>query len=371
MTTTPTTPSPTTMKERTPGRTAPIPPAAAWLLILGAFLSVAGFGWDVQWHSDVGPDTFFTLPHLILYSGTAIAGLTSLVLSLRILNDDRTAGDGLSLRHIPRPILLAGFGTVLFLANGLWDQWWYSIYGFDVTILSPPHIGLLTCIQIIAMGAIAAFAARSYGGRAAASAPLGVRSLGLALAVTISGTYLVFFQILPELIPTGGTGIDPVRLYLAAVFVGAMVTAASVLRTRFAATLVGAFVVVFKVFFGWFTLAATDWYASSLGLSIRDDSLAYGRSSEYGDALPYVVLLAGVLIDVVLLIGARRGLPGRWAVALAGAGSGLLLGIFYYVGTRTFGSPWVSPTTAVALLPVGVLTALVAWQFGNLARAVR
>ena len=51
-------------------------------LTLGVMLSFLGLAWDIQWHGEVGPDTFFTLPHLALYSGVAIAGLTSLMVTL-------------------------------------------------------------------------------------------------------------------------------------------------------------------------------------------------------------------------------------------------------------------------------------------------
>src|SRR5689334_10307413 len=52
--------------------------AAAAGFLVGVFLSFLGFCWDVQWHTDVGPDTFFTAPHLVLYGGVTIAGLTCL-----------------------------------------------------------------------------------------------------------------------------------------------------------------------------------------------------------------------------------------------------------------------------------------------------
>lgn len=51
-------------------------------LILGIALSFLGVAFDAQWHTDVGPDTFFTLPHLIWYSAIATAGLTSLFVVL-------------------------------------------------------------------------------------------------------------------------------------------------------------------------------------------------------------------------------------------------------------------------------------------------
>ena len=50
----------------------------AGLFLLGVFATFFGLGWDVQWHSDVGPDTFWTLPHTILYFGAALSGFACL-----------------------------------------------------------------------------------------------------------------------------------------------------------------------------------------------------------------------------------------------------------------------------------------------------
>lgn len=36
-------------------------------VLFGVFLSLLGLAWDINWHDDVGPDTFFTLPHTFLY----------------------------------------------------------------------------------------------------------------------------------------------------------------------------------------------------------------------------------------------------------------------------------------------------------------
>src|SRR2546430_13856858 len=51
----------------------------AGVVLLGTLITTLGISWDVQWHKTVGPDTFFTLPHLALYSGSALAGIASLV----------------------------------------------------------------------------------------------------------------------------------------------------------------------------------------------------------------------------------------------------------------------------------------------------
>ena len=54
----------------------------AWVVLLGTAITTIGLSWDIQWHVEVGPDTFFTLPHLFLYSGSAVSGIASLVMVL-------------------------------------------------------------------------------------------------------------------------------------------------------------------------------------------------------------------------------------------------------------------------------------------------
>src|SRR5690349_20235638 len=106
--------------------------AGAFTALLGIAMSLFGIIWDVQWHIDVGPDTFFTLPHLLLYSGSAVAGLASLAMVLRATADTR-AGRELRpesgghpvrvLRIFTAPLgyLVSGLGSALFLGYGLID----------------------------------------------------------------------------------------------------------------------------------------------------------------------------------------------------------------------------------------------------------
>ncbi|MGL5817827.1 MAG: hypothetical protein ACRCYR_09715 [Phycicoccus sp.] len=354
----------------------PIPPMVAWLLALGSFLSVTGLAWDIQWHSDVGPDTFFTLPHLVIYSSSAVVGLPCLLLSLRILRDQRAEGR-LSLAPIPVPVLLAGFGTAMFVVSGLWDQWWHTVYGFDVTILSPPHIALLSCVTFGMIGAIAAFVSRSYGGTGT-TRRFGSRALGVAVVAALMAAYgSLVFSVLATLVPTGGLDVDPVRVYLVAAFVIMMLLAAAATRTPFTATAVGAVVVGLKLVYGWFTVAATDWYAGSLGLFLRDD-VATGseRTAGFAEGLPAVALVAGLLIDLVLVVGSRQRWPGRAVVAAAGAACGALLSVFFFHGGELFaGSQGAVETpsllTVLVSAVVGAGLGLGGWQLGNLLRALR
>ena len=67
---------------RTATRTGTAAQTGAWTVFLGTVITTAGLSWDIQWHTEVGPDTFFTLSHLALYSGSALSGIASLVMVL-------------------------------------------------------------------------------------------------------------------------------------------------------------------------------------------------------------------------------------------------------------------------------------------------
>ncbi|MBY0291354.1 MAG: hypothetical protein K2X52_30075 [Mycobacteriaceae bacterium] len=142
----------------------------AFVMLAGTLISLSGLTWDIDWHEYVGPDNFFTLPHLFIYSGGAIAGLTSLVMVLRATDAQRYGHDPdpvvggravkvLGVFAAPIGYLVGGIAAASFLLYGLWDEWWHGLYGFDVTIASPPHQGWLTSICVSMIGTTIVFAA--------------------------------------------------------------------------------------------------------------------------------------------------------------------------------------------------------------------
>ena len=44
-----------------------------FLLSVGVSLQISGSNWDIVWHSVGNVETFFTPPHLVIYSGVALA----------------------------------------------------------------------------------------------------------------------------------------------------------------------------------------------------------------------------------------------------------------------------------------------------------
>src|SRR5882757_4715578 len=145
--------------------------AGAWVVLLGTMITTVGLSWDIQWHVEVGPDTFFTLSHLALYSGSALSGIASLVLVLLATAAQRAG------RPLPRAVggtpvrvfggtftaplgyLISGSGAASFLLYGLLDLWWHSLYGFDAVLNSPPHVALFLSISATMVGSVIVFAA--------------------------------------------------------------------------------------------------------------------------------------------------------------------------------------------------------------------
>ena len=68
--------------------------------------------------------------------------------------------------------MIAATGGLLALASGPLDDLWHRLYGLDVTILSPPHVLLVTGVAIAAYGALAGFTARVVAAAPARGASL-------------------------------------------------------------------------------------------------------------------------------------------------------------------------------------------------------
>lgn len=120
-------------------------------VILGVLLAVIGTYWDIQYHIDVGRDSFWIAPHKMVYAGISLVFLTALtaLFHIRKLPAYRDA------RRRFRSALLFLFGSVaLFLLGAPFDELWHRLYGLDVTVWSPPHIYLIVMGFAIALSLI-------------------------------------------------------------------------------------------------------------------------------------------------------------------------------------------------------------------------
>ncbi|MFI6030681.1 hypothetical protein [Amycolatopsis magusensis] len=346
----------------------------AWLpasgLLAGTLVTLVGLTWDVEWHDDVGPDTFFTLPHLFLYTGSAIAGLVSLVVVLSTTAaqragrpvDEVVGGKAVGVfgRTFAAPVgyLIAGTGGALFLLYGLWDLWWHSLYGFDAVIDSPPHIGLLLSVMVTMVGTVMVFAAARdhrwgvFGTLASIAVLLSFSS------VTVLGLSAVDTEISPVTI--GMTFLSVMLVVLGRGFFGRPGGALG------AAVLLSAW----QALSWWFSPWAAHAYASAVGLPLRDnvDDVASMPS-----LMPACLIGAALLAELVLWVSGRNGSAPRWAGALSGAVAG-----FVIAGAQPFQDTWlydvrlagageILATAGVGAL-FGLLGGFLGWRFGGMLR---
>jgi hypothetical protein len=270
----------------------------AFVMLAGTLLSLSGLAWDINWHNDVGPDSFFTLPHLFVYSGGAIAGVTSLIMVLRATAAQRNgqlprpAVGGRALKVLgvfaaPVGYLIGGISAASFLLYGLWDEWWHSLYGFDVTIASPPHQGWLNSISMTMVGTAIVFAAarEHRWGR-----------WGLMTALAAFGSYATITSTALGNINMGTqinwVAVAWVVIPITCVLLGSQVLPrGGAIGTGFVAFVLNAAVWSFA---SW----AVGWYAGVQQLSLRD--FTESGSPVERLLIPAAVLMLSVVVEVLM-----------------------------------------------------------------------
>lgn len=325
----------------------------SWLVLLGVFATVFGLSWDVQWHSDVGPDTFWTLPHLFVYSGAALTGGACLAVVLLCTMVARGARqlDWIpifgGLFFAPVGFVVAGFGAFGFLSFGVFDQWWHTIFGFDVTLASPPHVGLIFSDILSTVGCVLIF----VRGRHVEGFRM-VLATALALCFTLPFLIATLFELGLEL---PAIGMSALLLPLGMAFV---VSTSRNPWAAFAMTLMlSAFRWLCMILFPVMTRA----YADSLGWSLRD-----GVNGVPGipALLPVLAPVAGLVVGLILVAWKARGRAVTLGVLLAG----LIAAPILYADSSLIpmkDSGWM---TLFPLALVGVLGAWLGWQLGVVAR---
>jgi hypothetical protein len=340
---------------------------AALTLLTATMISLIGLTWDIQWHRDVGPDTFFTVPHLLLYSSSAIAGFVSLAVVL-VTTAAQRAGrpvdpvvGGRAIRALgvfaaPAGYLLAGAGAASFLVYGLWDQWWHGLYGFDAVIDSPPHIGLLLSGTVTVVGTTMVFAAARS------------RRWGRIGTLTALAMMLVFSMItVVGLQDLDGTvrWTDVAAGFLSVLLV---VVGAAMIGRPGGAVGTAAIVAVIQFAFWWFSPWAARTYAGAVGLPMRDYVFVVPALPA---RVPMCLIVVALLIEGALVLGRSS----RWTPALVGALGSLIVAV-----CAGYQSAWVNSlrtpslpseiATGLAGAVLGLLAGFLGWRFGRMLRLV-
>lgn len=206
---------------------------AAWALWYLLFQAGIGLTWDIRWHGAVGRDSFWTPPHLLIYSGVLFSGLLCLAVVLVETSRYRRNAAGVSdvttwpvlgLFRAPLGFIVAGCGTAVLLAAAPLDNWWHLLYGIDVALWTPFHMMGVFGALIATVGSIYAFAALAAGDRrdrASTPALLGFRALewGALLAISsLLSLYSTALQPATTIAPTIDAG--PLRVLTYPVLLG-------------------------------------------------------------------------------------------------------------------------------------------------------
>ena len=115
------------------------------LTSFGILLVTVGGSWDITNHLLSKPETFFSPPHALMYSGVAIS-LTGVVLSFigwKNLQKFRNS------YFLSLKVQLIGIG--LLTGAGPLDFIWHSYFGLD-GLLSPPHFTLIVGMFLCSIG---------------------------------------------------------------------------------------------------------------------------------------------------------------------------------------------------------------------------
>lgn len=330
----------------------------AWCLLAGYVTLLFGLIWDGQWHNDVGPDTFFTAPHLLLYLGTATMGLSCLTVVLLTTfrpgpAPGRPAVTVFGVFRAPMAFLVGGVGAAGNLLYGAVDLWWHDVYGFDIAqSTTPSHLGLALSIFVELVGVVMAFAVpgRTRADKWGLAAVCAIATMGSTqLASALSDPVVALVpNLAPHAVFVGAVG---------ALLIGLVVGIAGNVRWLLASALV--FVVVQGSLI-LFSPPATRWYADAIGQPFRD----YATNFSPALLLPFTFPIAALLVAGIVTVARRRGTSPPRTMAVLGALAGVLIAVLYVVLAE-------DANAVLTLVPTAALAAVTGWAGWRLAATVR
>jgi hypothetical protein len=248
--------------------------------LAGTLLSWFGSGWDVSWHRIFGRDTFWSTPHLFIYTGVALWGVAALIATATAMAGRPIRGRALVLGPLraERGLALIGVGALVTILAGPFDNLWHSVFGRDVDIWSPPHLAGIAGGAIGLLGWLAATSRGVFPIDERIRRLLRLFTLGNLCAVSVFALNFYYITSVARegfFYPLLVTALLPATLAMATVSLPGRWAAAS---TAIAFTVIA--------LMGYVILAATGWRAP---------------------AFPPLILAGAVAIDLV------RGRGGRWA----------------------------------------------------------
>lgn len=116
--------------------------------LFGSVLEIWGGSWDITSHALGAPESFFTPPHAVLYSGVGISLIAAITALVMVVKDKEILQKSFSLG-----LKLIIIGSIIQIVAGPGDYLWHELFGTD-GLLSPTHLTLITGILIQSVGII-------------------------------------------------------------------------------------------------------------------------------------------------------------------------------------------------------------------------
>ena len=118
------------------------------ITLFATILQTWGGSWDITSHQLGEPETFFTPPHTVLYSGVGIGLVSSITAGVFILKNKEIRKESFVFG-----LKLIIIGTAFQIVAGPADYYWHELFGTD-GLLSPTHLTLITGILIQTVGVV-------------------------------------------------------------------------------------------------------------------------------------------------------------------------------------------------------------------------
>ncbi|MBI1821843.1 MAG: PD40 domain-containing protein [Nitrospirae bacterium] len=124
-----------------------MPLKSFFLGVLGVFLAAVSLYYDAWWHVTFGRESFWILPHLILYLGVGMAALGFLLQGLTLWRKQFP---------VETPLKGWGWGVFFVLLSAPFDALWHQFFGIESVhtiqaVWSPPHLLLLGSMILISI----------------------------------------------------------------------------------------------------------------------------------------------------------------------------------------------------------------------------
>lgn len=346
--------------------------AALFGVVITLFMTAFGGQWDVNWHMYVGRDWFWIPPHVLIYSGVAGAGLIALMVTAwsSLYASSKTRGYlGLPRLHAPAGFALVGLGALVMIASAPFDDWWHQVYGIDVTIWSPPHLGGVVGSGVILLGALVESATGPAGILNRAGRPSRLAQFAFPLACAGLLRVGLFGNIPASQYSFWGDDYSfqffgwhnpylfPVLLSLFGAYVA--VAAAQASRRAWMPLVVLAFGFVINRLAQWVADIGTDTLVRLTGYHYRFGRYELGFSAEQMFLWPLLAMAPPFVVAAIALDPARR-VPAARAGAAAGFAFGLTLFVEFAI-YMSLAQPPLTPDLAspgLTLLSLGLCLGL-------------